>query len=151
MNLQKLIGVLKKQEENLNELHRTTLDKQAALVNNDSEVLKEIVLKEEKNLLSIQLAEENRLEGMQKLFNEFKIDNERYKLEILIKELEGKVSAKILSGIGRLEKRIKNIIKEVTKVNNQNLLLIQQSRTLINETIQAVINSSNRSIVDRKG
>ena len=151
MNLQKLITVLKKQEENLNELHKTTLDKQATLVNNDSEALNEVVLKEEKNLLSIQLTEENRLEVMRKLFSEFKIDNERYKLEILIKGLEGKISDKIISGIGRLEKRIKNIIKEVTKVNNQNLLLIQQSRNLINETIQAVINSSNRSIVDRKG
>jgi len=151
MNLQKLITVLKKQQNNLDELHKTALEKQRALVNNDNDALNNSVLKEEKNLLSVQVTEENRLEIMQKLFEEFKIDNERYKLEILIEGMTGKVSQKILNGITSLEKKLKHSIKEVTKINNQNMLLIQQSRNLINETIQAVINSSNKSIVDRKG
>ncbi len=151
MNLQELITVLKKQENNLNDLHKVMLDKQNILINGDDELLNTSLIKEEKLLLKIQLTEENRLEIMQKLFEKYEIDHERYKLEILIEGLKDKVNDKIIKGILLIEKRIKNIISEVTKVNSQNMLLIQQSRNLINETIRALINSSNRSIVDRKG
>ncbi len=151
MNLQELITVLKKQENNLNDLHKVMLDKQNILINGDDELLNTSLIKEEKLLLKIQLTEENRLEIMQKLFEKYEIDHERYKLEILIEGLKDKVNDKIIKGILLIEKRIKNIISEVTKVNSQNMLVIQQSRNLINETIRALINSSNRSIVDRKG
>lgn len=151
MNLQDLITVLNKQEKNLNDLHKIMLDKQNILINGDDELLNSIIIKEEKLLLNIQLTEESRLKIMQKLFEKYEIDHERYKLEILVDGLKDKVSSKITKGILRIEKRIKNIIGEVTKVNNQNMLLIQQSRNLINETIHALISSSNRSIVDRKG
>lgn len=151
MNLQKLITTLKRQEKNLNDLYKTMLEKQNALINNDGDSLNKFVVAEEKLLLNIQLTEESRLEIMEKLFKEYEIDNERFKLEYLIHGLQEKVSEKIIKGIAVIEKRIKSLITEVTRINGQNLLLIQQSRSLINETIQALINSNNRSIVDRKG
>ena len=120
------------------------------MVNNKYERLNEVVALEEHNLLSIQITEENRLKIMQDLFNQYNIDNERYKLEILVSELNGKVDLKILNEITEGEKRIKNTINEINRVNHLNLVLIQQSRSLINDTIKAVINTSKRSILDRK-
>lgn len=151
MNLQDLIKILKKQENNLNNLHRVVLDKQNFLVSGDDNSLANLIIKEEKLLLNIQLTEESRLKIMQKLFEEYEIKNERFKLKILVKGLENKVNTKILNGILSVERKIKNIITEIKKINNQNMVLIQQSRNLLNETIHAVINASNRSIVDRKG
>ena len=88
---------------------------------------------------------------MAKLFAEYSISNERYKLSILVAALRGKVSEVTLNKIGSYEVVIKNIIEKISKVNTQNILLIDQSRQIINETIKAVVNSSNRAIVDRKG
>ena len=151
MNLQKLLSVLVKQEKNLKGLLEIGLEKKETLVSNNYAKLSEIVAAEEQSLLSIQLTEEKRLGFMEHLFVEHKIDNNRYKLEILIDNLKGKVDPKILIQISGSEMRMKNVINEITKMNHLNMALIQQSRILMNETIEAVINSSSRSILDRKG
>jgi hypothetical protein len=150
MNLQKLISVLTEQELNLKKLIEIISDKKECLVNNNYEKLNEIIAKEEHCLLSIQIMEESRLEIMQHLFTEFNIDNKRYKLEILVNGLNGIIDPKILDQISQSEKRIKNSIEEINRINHLNLVLIQQSRNLINDTIKAVINTSKRSILDRK-
>lgn len=150
MNLPKLISIISAQELNLKKLLEIINEKKECLVNNKYERLNEVVAHEEHTLLSIQISEENRLEKMQDLFTEYGIDNERYKLEILVENLNGKVDLKILNNITEGEKRIKNTIEEINRVNHLNLVLIQQSRTLINDTIKAVINTSKRSILDRK-
>jgi len=151
MNIQKLLSVLAKQEKNLKNLLKIGSDKKEILISSNYEKLNEIITAEEQNLLSIQLTEEDRLNLMHILFLDYNIDNERYKLEILVKSLEGKVEPKVLLQITESEKRIKNTIKEITRINQLNMVLIQQSRSLINDTIQAVINTSSKSIVDRKG
>lgn len=151
MSLQKLIEVLDNQEKNLNKLLSVATKKQKTLLDNNNEKLNEAITLEEKQLLKVQTTEEQRLNLMGKLFIDYSISNERYKLSILVAALRGKVSEVILNKIGSYEAVIKNIIEKISKVNTQNILLIEQSRQIINETIKAVVNSSNRSIVDRKG
>ena len=151
MNLQKLLAVLAKQEQNIKDLFQIGLDKKEVLINNNYDKLNEIVSIEEQKLLSIQLTEENRLKLMRDLYSEYNIDNSRYKLGILVENLKGKIDNKILSNIANYENKITKMITDLTSVNSLNMMLIQQSRNLINETIQAVINSNSRSILDRKG
>lgn len=151
MKLEKLIAVLDKQEDNLKKLLQSVLEKQTALVNGKSDLIKESVSKEEKILLAVQLSEETRLKVMEDLFVEFKIENKRYKLEVLVENLTGKINKNILENISLSERRIKITIREIQKINHQNMVLIQQSRSIINDTITAVLNSKHRSIVDRKG
>ena len=151
MKLEKLIAVLDKQEDNLKKLLQSVLEKQTALVNGKSDLIKESVSKEEKILLAVQLSEETRLKVMEDLFVEFKIENKRYKLEVLVENLTGKINKNILENISLSERRIKITIREIQKINHQNMVLIQQSRSIINDTITAVLNSKQRSIVDRKG
>ncbi|MFZ1292261.1 MAG: flagellar export chaperone FlgN [Melioribacteraceae bacterium] len=151
MNIEKLITVLEKQNINLEKLLQSVLEKQIALVNCNNNNIKESVSKEEKLLLSIQVTEEARLKLMEELFNEFNIKNVRYKLEVLIENIKNKIDNNIIKIISSLEISIKKTIKEIQKINNQNLVLIQQSRSLINETITILLNSKKRAIVDRKG
>ncbi len=151
MNIEKLITVLEKQNINLEKLLQSVLEKQIALVNCNNSNIKESVSKEEKLLLSIQVTEEARLKLMEELFNEFNIKNVRYKLEVLIENIKNKIDNNIIKIISSLEISIKKTIKEIQKINNQNLVLIQQSRSLINETITILLNSKKRAIVDRKG
>lgn len=150
MDLQKLISVLTKQELNLKKLIEIISDKKECLVNNTYKKLNEIIAKEENCLLSIQITEESRLEVMKHLFSEFNIDNKRYKLEVLVNKLTGIIGHEELDQITESEKRIKNSIEEINRINHLNLVLIQQSRNLLNDTIKAVINTSKRSILDRK-
>jgi len=150
MDLQNLISVLNKQETNLKKLLKIVNEKKEALVNNKLEKLNEIISLEENVLLAIQLVEEERLSEMENLFLENNIDNKRYKLEILVTSLTGKIDPGILNRITDFEKKIKTIVEEITKINHLNMVLIQQSRTIINDTIKAVINTSKRTILDRK-
>ncbi|MCB0731080.1 MAG: flagellar export chaperone FlgN [Ignavibacteriae bacterium] len=150
MNLQKLLAILEKQEKNLKNLLKIGIEKQETLVSNNHKKLKELVAVEEQNLLNIQLTEESRLEEMHSIFNFYKINNDRYKLNILVEHLKGSANEKLLETITAFENRIKKSIEEITRVNHLNMTLIQQSRSLINATIHAVINSSNRSMLDRK-
>lgn len=151
MNIQKLLSVLDKQEKNIQKLLQIGSDKKETLINSNYTKLNEIVSLEEQCLLSIQLTEEARLSIMHDLFLEFNIDNNRYKLEILLQNLKGKVNEQFISKISDLEIGIKKSIKEVTSINSLNMMLIQQSKNIVNETINAVVNSNSRSILDRKG
>lgn len=151
MKLEKLISVLAKQEKNLENLYRICIEKKETLVENNHEKLKVVISEEERALLSIQLSEEKRLQIMQNLFSEFNIDNERFKIQILVDSLKGKVSQNVINEISKSEERIKNYINEITRINHLNMVLIQHSRNLIHETIQTIISSSNHSILDRKG
>ncbi len=150
MSLKKLIEVIDRQEKNLNKLLTVVKKKQEALVTNNNNKLNEVIGLEEKQLLKVQTTEEHRLLLMEQLFEKYEIKNERYKLSILVDSLKGKISDIILRKIESSESVIKNIIEDITKINSQNILLIEQSRQIINETIKAVVNT-NRAIVDRKG
>ena len=151
MDLNKLLSVLRTQEKNLKNLLKIGIEKQEILLQNDTAKLNETISHEEQLLLSIQLTEENRLKIMKDLFEFYKIDNERYKLNILVNNLKNRVDSQILMDIIDFEKRIKKSIESINRLNHLNMVLIQQSRSLISETVKAVINASSKSILDRKG
>lgn len=151
MNLKKLLSLLVKQEYNLKSLLKKGIEKKETLVANKYDILSEIVATEEQILLSIQQIEEKRLFVMRDLFAEYNIDNKRYKLEILVKNLNGKVDSQYLVQINAFEKRMKKIINDITEMNHLNLALIQQSRILMNETLQAVMATGSKALIDRKG
>ncbi len=151
MKIKKLIEILKEQKNNLNSLLKIVKEKQNVIVNNKLEKLHEYMNKEEKELLEIQITEEKRLHIMQELFTEYKIKSERFKLEILTKELKDLIRETYIENIKTKEIEIKNLIKEITQKNQQNLMLVQQSSQIISETVKAVIDTSKRSIIDRKG
>lgn len=151
MEYTNLSEILNKQEKNLKELLKIVTDKQEALVSNNNENLNDLIAKEERLLLQLQITEERRLEILKNIYEENNIKNERFKLDVMIEELKDKLSKDFVSVITESKNRIENSIKLITKINQQNLVLIQQSRELLNNTIQAVINATNRSILDRKG
>ena len=151
MELKNLFEVLIKQEKNLKALIKIGSEKKEVLIKNDNNRLNEIIADEERLLLQIQLTEEDRLNIMQEIFKDYRIENERLKLEILVENLKYRVNSKILDEITKSERRIKLSIEEINKINHLNMVLIQQSRSLINETVQAIINASTNKIVDRKG
>jgi len=152
MKIKELIKVLKIQENNLNSLLAIVKKKQNIIVNNKILKLSDYMELEEKKLLEIQITEEKRLRTMQELFTKYQIKNKRLKLEVLVNELKDLVPEIYINSIKEKEVEIKKLINEITRINKQNLLLVQQSSQIISETVKAVIDTSkNRSIIDRKG
>lgn len=151
MEYSNLSEILNKQEKNLKELLKIVTNKQEALVSNNNENLNDLISKEEKQLLLLQITEERRLEILKNIYQENNIKNERFKLDVMIEALKDKLNEEFVEELINSKNRIKNTIQQITKINQQNLVLIQQSRELLNNTIQAVINATNRSILDRKG
>lgn len=151
MNISKLFSILDKQESNLKDLMNIVNNKKEALVSNNYELLNQVVAEEEKKLLTVQLTEEERLTVMQQLFKEYEIDNDRYKLKHLIDGLKGSAEPQTIKSISEYETKIKASVSEISRINQLNMILIQQSKSLINQTIQAIVNTGKRSILDRKG
>lgn len=152
MKIKELIEILKEQENNLNSLLEIIKEKQNIIVNNKILKLSEHMELEEKKLLEIQITEEKRLHTMHELFSKYQIKNKRLKLEVLANELRSFVPKIYINSIKEKEIEIKKLIKEITRINKQNLMLVQQSSQIISETVKAVIDTSkNRSIIDRKG
>ncbi len=151
MKIKELLKILDEQKLNLMDLVKIVKGKQNVLVNNKLEKLSEYMSLEEKKLLEIQIVEEKRLSVMQQLFSQYNIESERFKLEILITALTNKIPQNFLDSIKQNEREMKNLIQEITRINQQNLLLVQQSSQIITETVKAVIDTSKRSFIDRKG
>ncbi len=151
MKIKELLKILDEQKLNLIGLVKIVKNKQNVLVNNKLEKLSEYMALEEKKLLEIQIVEEKRLSVMQQLFSQYNIESERFKLEILITALTNKIPQNFLDSIKQNEREMKNLIQEITRINQQNLLLVQQSSQIIKETVKAVIDTSKRSFIDRKG
>lgn len=152
MSIKKLLAVLHKQEKNLKELLQVAEQKKDILIAGHHDALFDIITHEEQYLLKIQLAEEDRLIIMKALFEEYNIDEERLTLSNLINGFKNEVNDGVVSLLQNVERRMKNYITEISNLNKLNMMLIQQSSTLINETIRAVIASSKKSIIlDRKG
>jgi len=151
MKIKELLKILDEQKLNLIGLVKIVKNKQNVLVNNKLEKLSEYMSLEEKKLLEIQIVEEKRLSVMQQLFSQYNIKSERFKLEILITALTNKIPQNFLDSIKQNEREMKNLIQEITRINQQNLLLVQQSSQIITETVKAVIDTSKRSFIDRKG
>ncbi len=151
MKIKELLKILDDQKLNLIGLVKIVKNKQNVLVNNKLEKLSEYMSLEEKKLLEIQIVEEKRLSVMQQLFSQYNIKSERFKLEILITALTNKIPQNFLDSIKQNEREMKNLIQEITRINQQNLLLVQQSSQIITETVKAVIDTSKRSFIDRKG
>ena len=145
-----LLKTLRHQAENLNDLLKTVLQKQVAIVSNNIDEIEKTTAVEEKLLLDINQTEKIRVE---------------YLDEFHKKNLNGSASYKIADffsfvqlGMDKEEKNelteLRNIIKEkigaISRVNQQNKYLITQSRNLLNEIVSAIFSERNHSILDRK-
>ncbi|PID62449.1 MAG: hypothetical protein CR986_01390 [Ignavibacteriae bacterium] len=151
MKVKDLLIILKKQYQNFNNLSEVVKEKKEILINNEYDKLFDVISEEEQILLKIQLAEEERLSTMDNIFKELKINSEEYRIEVLINALTDKVNPEVLKSLKNYELLMKARINEVTNNNKLNMMLIQQSRSLINETIHAVINEGTKSLIDRTG
>ncbi len=151
MKIEKLLAVLENQKKDLQSLLEAIRKKQEALVSRNTTALEDIIKQEEKLLLKIQNNEEKRLDSIIEIYKNLNISNDNFKLSKLISVLEGKTDEKQLKTLRGLNHTIKGYISEIMKLNRQNMFLIQHTRQFVSETISAILNTTTKSLIDKKG
>ena len=150
MSVEILIEMLSKQSKNLKNLLTNAVKKQEALVEHNRDLLDECIRDEQKLILAVQNSEKGRLKFISNINIENGFEENEYRLTKLTNNLREVLSEDAKAALIKSERSIRTFIDDITKVNNQNLFLIQHSRQFIDSTLKSVFNGSKRSILDRK-
>ncbi len=150
MLTEKLTGILKDEENLLSSILKTAEEKQTALVANNRDALDACIKEEEKFLPRLREIEFSRIKAIQSVYLTAGKKTNDFTIGALISEFEENLSDEEKNILTEKQEAIRNLINTITKLNEQNLFLINHSRRFINETINAIINSSERSILDKK-
>jgi flagellar biosynthesis/type III secretory pathway chaperone len=130
-----IMSVIKTLEQ-LVETHKNLLDimkeKRTILVDGNIDGLQSILLLESSRVDKIQKLEEQRLQFVQDYFSEKGIDSKNFSLEDLL-QIENDESIK--NKLHSLAKDLRQLIKEITFMNESNQELIQTSLSYVQFTI----------------
>jgi len=151
MEAENLINVLRREKKILNELKSIATQKQVALVSNNREKLDKSIKDEERILPLIQKIEKERLA----VIDEFYIENQQvrsdYHLETLLEKFSSFLANNTAEEIKSIQFELKTLVEDLTKLNKQNMYLINHSREFLKETMATVMSATEKSILDKKG
>lgn len=150
MNIQNLLGCLKKEFDLLLQLKNISVEKQKSLLTSNYENL-EFCLKQEENiLLSLQDEEQARVKIISKILDRktsLSKQEMKTKLTVLLKNY---TDSKNLLAMQKFEDEMKNILFTIRKLNEHNLFLINSSQQFLNEVMKVLISNPQRAIIDRR-
>jgi len=150
MEIKNILKILKDQYRNLNDLFKIAIEKQKALVKINNTLLDKCIKSEEKLLLNIQQTEKNRLDFIKEFIDSFNYDIENADLRDVMKSIKNNLSEEDLNLMTKYEEKIKGIIIALSKLNEQNLFLIQNSKQFITDTINSLLSKHKKSLLDVK-
>ncbi|MGE5399253.1 MAG: flagellar export chaperone FlgN [Ignavibacteriales bacterium] len=149
MEVKDLEVSLKKQKDNLAVLLSAALQKQKALVSLDYSGLESSITKEERALTGITEHEKQRIKILTDLYSKYSLSFNSYKLAEFMERTRTILDKKSINEIAMAEKELKELITKISKVNQQNKYLIENSRAFIKETISCILNA-RKSLLDKK-
>lgn len=149
MEISDLIQSLEKQKLNLERMLAAAEKKQRALVSNNNEALEASVTAEQGALMSLQQTEKERLSIMNALYRQADIRPKNLRIYELVDLMNDRMDKKTAGALLKLEEEIKETAGQISKLNQQNLYLIEHSRNFIKETLMSVL-SAKKAILDRK-
>ncbi len=149
MKTDRLITALKEQEESLKQFLECSISKQKAIVQNDIDSLHNSLNHEEKILSQIENNGKRISLVIENLAKEFGIDLGEVSLSELLKAVNNKTEVNV-KVINLLRNSIKDLIGKSSKINEQNKILIDHSRSFLRETIAVLIGLNKRPLLDRK-
>ncbi len=149
MKTNHLITALKEQEESLRLFLECSINKQNAVVHNDIESLHSSLNHEEKILSQIELNGKRISSVIESLAGEYGLNLNTVSLSEFLKAVNHKTEINV-KVINLLRNSIKDLISKSSKINEQNKILIEHSRSFLRETIAILIGLSKRPLLDRK-
>lgn len=149
--MQQLIHLYERQLEHLKELLEIAREKQRTLIASDSDKFSGVIAREEQVLSIVRVGEQNRLQVIAKVQQElYPGQDKRIKLK-LSEMLTNQLAPQELMQLRRLEAETRDLVLQISRVNEQNLFLISHLRKYYTDTINNIMALQNKqTFVDRR-
>lgn len=148
MEMSNLFKALKEQYEFMHAYLGTIIQHQQAIIQGNISELEETIKSEGALLIILENYQHKIVEIIKALSQKYSLGLENFKLSEFIAAVNENDSYDTVN----LTKMKTSLIKmgiEITKINNQNKLLVDQARYIIKETISALVSANNVPTLDR--
>lgn len=138
------------QIDNLDHFLSILKDLQKAIVQNDLEQIELSVEQEEKVLNKIKLCEDKRFEAINIALNNYEIEADKTEALDKLADVILAIDPDVYQEFNRLRTNLLEKVKEVLLINQQNEIIINNSRKFIRDLIKSVLGTKKESFLDRK-
>lgn len=123
---------------------------QEAIVHNDIEKIELTIEQEEKVLNRIKLCEETRFDALKTLFNQYGIEAEKTEALDELGKVILKSNPEAYRKFNQMRANLLEKVNEVLLINQQNEIIVNNSRQFIRDLIKSVLGSRKENFFDRK-
>jgi FlgN protein len=144
-SLNELIETLEQEIAAVEALRAVILLKQHAIIKHDYDALKETIDIEETAIQNVRRYEQQRLAFIAHCIDDLDSKMQMLTLNDLIRQLDGDLT----NVLTQQEQRLKTALVQVTYINDQNKMLVNNSMNFIKETINIVTENRTRQLVNK--
>lgn len=150
MYYDQILNLSNEQIDNLNNFLSILKDLQKAIVQNDLEKIELTVEQEEKVLNRIKLCEDNRFEAIKVALNHYEIEADKAEALDKLADIILAIDPEVYQEFNNVRTELLEKVKEVLLINQQNEIIINNSRKFIRDLIKSVLGTKKESFLDRK-
>lgn len=144
-SLNELIETLEQEIVAVESLREVILLKQRAIITHDYDALKKAIGVEETAIKNVRHFEQQRLAFIAHCIDDLDSKMQMLTLNDVIRQLDGDLT----NVLTQQEQRLKTALQQVTYINDQNKLLVNNSMAFIKETINIVTENRTRQLVNK--
>lgn len=148
MEMRNLYNALREQYEFLQAYLSALFEHQQAIINSDIVELEETIKSESALLIVIENYQNKIFNSIKELSERYSLGLKTFRLSDFIYTVKEQDKGDVVNLI-KMRDSLTKMSADIARVNNQNKILIEQSRYLIKGTIAAIINSNKNPILDR--
>ncbi|MBW7841585.1 MAG: flagellar export chaperone FlgN [Ignavibacterium sp.] len=150
MHYDQILKLNDEQIKNLDNFLSILKNLQEAIVHNDIEKIELTIEQEEKVLNRIKLCEETRFDALKTLFNQYGIEAEKTEALDELGKVILKSNPEAYRKFNQMRANLLEKVNEVLLINQQNEIIVNNSRQFIRDLIKSVLGSRKENFFDRK-
>lgn len=150
MHYDQILKLNDEQIKNLDNFLSILKNLQEAIVHNDIEKIELTIEQEEKVLNRIKLCEETRFDALKTLFNQYGIEAEKTEALDELGRVILKSNPESYRKFNQMRANLLEKVNEVLLINQQNEIIVNNSRQFIRDLIKSVLGSRKENFFDRK-
>jgi len=145
-----IINLSYEQTINLTDFVLTLKQLQSSIINNDVDEIELTIEKEEKSLHKIKHCEEKRVEAVKAALRHYEIETDKNEALDKLADVLLAIDPEVYTEFNEVRASLLEKVKEVLLLNQQNEIIISNSRKFIRDLIKSVLGSKKENFFDRK-
>lgn len=150
MYYDQILNLSIEQIDNLKNFLVILKDLQKAIVQNDLEKIEITIEQEEKALSRIKLCENNRIEAIKLALDHYEIEADKTEALDKLADVILAIDPDVYKEFNIVRTELLEKVKEVLLINQQNEIIVNNSRKFIRDLIKSVLGTKKESFLDRK-